>query len=206
MDGNTLLPLWEDSDAEAIFIAPVPNSLGFNKIMFCERLKSEMACRLAYNNSLSLRFLSGKQGLPIARRTVWGPRVSIANGCVFMVPRAPSRVGDTGSTSRGRGESGVPTPEATKPSIAGSFPKETGMFVATFLKEPFHGPGGWNTAPETHVHRARGGRGSSMPRLCARGPSWPNSARAVPVFPNVTSTPVFPVGPRVPEICSLQRL
>jgi len=72
VDGNTLLPLWEDSDAEAIFIAPVPNSLGFNKIIFCERLKSEMACRLAYNTSLSLRFLSGKQGLPIARRTDWG--------------------------------------------------------------------------------------------------------------------------------------
>jgi len=51
VDGNTLVSLWEDSDVEAIFTAPAPDGLGFNKLMFRGRLKREMICLLANDSS-----------------------------------------------------------------------------------------------------------------------------------------------------------
>lgn len=51
VDGSTLLSLWEDRDAEAIFMAPAPDGLGFNKLMFRGRLKNELANLLAHHTS-----------------------------------------------------------------------------------------------------------------------------------------------------------
>ena len=42
VDGQTLLNLYEDADAETIFTAPAPDGLGFNKLMFKGRVKKEM--------------------------------------------------------------------------------------------------------------------------------------------------------------------
>ena len=51
VDGTTLLSLWEHSDVEAIFMAPVSDGLGFNKLMFRGRLEKEMICLLADDSS-----------------------------------------------------------------------------------------------------------------------------------------------------------
>jgi len=51
VDGTTLLSLWEHSDVEAIFTAPAPDGMGFNKLMYLGRLKQEMICLLANDSS-----------------------------------------------------------------------------------------------------------------------------------------------------------
>jgi hypothetical protein len=43
VDGMTLLSLFQDDDAEAIFTAPAPAGMGFNRILFKSRFKREMA-------------------------------------------------------------------------------------------------------------------------------------------------------------------
>jgi len=42
VDGQSLLTLYQDSDAESLFMAPAPDGLGFNKLMFKGRFKKEM--------------------------------------------------------------------------------------------------------------------------------------------------------------------
>jgi len=42
VDGQSLLNLYQDSDAESLFMAPAPDGLGFNKLMFKGRFKKEM--------------------------------------------------------------------------------------------------------------------------------------------------------------------
>ena len=43
IDGKTLLELCADEDAEAIFTAAAPDGLGFNRLMFIGRFRTEMA-------------------------------------------------------------------------------------------------------------------------------------------------------------------
>ncbi len=43
LDGRTLLSFFENHDAEDIFTAPVPNGMGFNRIMFIGRFKMELS-------------------------------------------------------------------------------------------------------------------------------------------------------------------
>jgi hypothetical protein len=43
IDGPTLLDLYSAADAETTFTAAVPDGLGFNRLMFKGRLKTEMA-------------------------------------------------------------------------------------------------------------------------------------------------------------------
>jgi hypothetical protein len=43
VDGMTLLSLSEVDDAEAIFTAPAPEGMGFNRLLFRGRFKKEMA-------------------------------------------------------------------------------------------------------------------------------------------------------------------
>jgi hypothetical protein len=43
VDGRTLLRFFENHDAEAIFTVPVPDGMGFNRIMFIGRFKMEMS-------------------------------------------------------------------------------------------------------------------------------------------------------------------
>ena len=47
VDGPALLSLYADADAEEMFTAPVPDGLGFNKLLFTGRFKNEMA-KLSY--------------------------------------------------------------------------------------------------------------------------------------------------------------
>ena len=42
VDGESLVNLYQDPDAESIFTAPAPDGLGFNKLMFKGRFKKEM--------------------------------------------------------------------------------------------------------------------------------------------------------------------
>jgi hypothetical protein len=42
VNGESLVNLYEDPDAESLFTAPAPDGLGFNKLMFKGRLKTEM--------------------------------------------------------------------------------------------------------------------------------------------------------------------
>jgi hypothetical protein len=43
VDGRTLLRLFQDDDAEAIFTASAPEGMGFNRLLFKGRFKKEMA-------------------------------------------------------------------------------------------------------------------------------------------------------------------
>ena len=42
VDGHSLLVLYQDPDAEGLFMGPAPDGLGFNKLMFKGRFKKEM--------------------------------------------------------------------------------------------------------------------------------------------------------------------
>jgi len=42
VDGESLVNLYQEPDAESLFTAPAPNGLGFNKLMFKGRFKKEM--------------------------------------------------------------------------------------------------------------------------------------------------------------------
>jgi hypothetical protein len=42
VDGSTLLTLYRDSNAAALFTAPVPEGFGFNTLLFRGRFKKEM--------------------------------------------------------------------------------------------------------------------------------------------------------------------
>ena len=42
VDGESLVNLYQDPDAESLFTAPAPDGLGFNKLMFKGRFKKEM--------------------------------------------------------------------------------------------------------------------------------------------------------------------
>jgi hypothetical protein len=42
IDGMTLLSLYQDKDAEAIFTTPTPEGMGFNRLLFRGRFKKEM--------------------------------------------------------------------------------------------------------------------------------------------------------------------
>ena len=42
VDGKSLVNLYQDSDAESLFMAPAPDGLGFNKLMFKGRFKKEI--------------------------------------------------------------------------------------------------------------------------------------------------------------------
>jgi hypothetical protein len=42
VNGESLVNLYADPDAESLFTAPAPDGLGFNKLMFKGRLKTEM--------------------------------------------------------------------------------------------------------------------------------------------------------------------
>jgi len=42
VDGGSLLELYQDADAQSLFMAPAPDGLGFNKLMFKGRFKKEM--------------------------------------------------------------------------------------------------------------------------------------------------------------------
>ena len=43
VDGSTLLALSQESNAEELFTSPVPNCLGFNRLLFIGRFRKEMA-------------------------------------------------------------------------------------------------------------------------------------------------------------------
>jgi hypothetical protein len=43
VDGSTLLALSRESDAEELFTSPVPNGMGFNRLLFIGRFRKEMA-------------------------------------------------------------------------------------------------------------------------------------------------------------------
>jgi hypothetical protein len=43
VDGMTLLSLYQDKDAEAIFTTPTPEGMGFNRLLFRGRFKKEMS-------------------------------------------------------------------------------------------------------------------------------------------------------------------
>ena len=42
VDGESLVKLYQDPDAESLFTTPAPDGLGFNKLMFKGRLQKEM--------------------------------------------------------------------------------------------------------------------------------------------------------------------
>ena len=42
VDGSTLLALSQESDAEELFTSPVPNGMGFNRLLFIGRFRKEM--------------------------------------------------------------------------------------------------------------------------------------------------------------------
>jgi len=52
INGQALMDLYEDADAETLFTAPAPRGLGFNKILFRGRFKNEMVL-LAFDEGLS---------------------------------------------------------------------------------------------------------------------------------------------------------
>ena len=47
MDGATLVSLWREGDAEALFTAAPPDGLGFGKLLFRGRFTTEMRKLLA---------------------------------------------------------------------------------------------------------------------------------------------------------------
>ena len=53
IDGKTLLELSADADAEAIFTAAAPDGLGFNRLLFVGRFRTEMALLRGYYTTSS---------------------------------------------------------------------------------------------------------------------------------------------------------
>ena len=49
VDGGSLLELYQDADAQSLFMAPAPDGLGFNKLMFKGRFKSDTGLHLCAN-------------------------------------------------------------------------------------------------------------------------------------------------------------
>ena len=54
VDGQSLVNLYQDPDAESLFMAPAPDGLGFNKLMFKGRFKKEMDKLVAEPSSPSM--------------------------------------------------------------------------------------------------------------------------------------------------------
>ena len=68
VDGESLVNLYQDPDAESIFTAPAPDGLGFNKLMFKGRFKKEMEKLVAKAVGVCLHLDSHVQN-PILKRT-----------------------------------------------------------------------------------------------------------------------------------------